>query len=411
LSSARSSSIGPSTPDTESASTGAVAARFRFFVAVSPGLESLLGTELERLGIRGRVLPGGVECSGTLEDLWLIHDSSRLAESVRLRMRPFVATSFAELEHHLKRLPWHAYLREQVIPRVSVVCEKSRLYHTEAIKERVLSAVADRWRKRPLTAEARGPTEPSGEDSHASKIHVRIVNNSVQTSIDASGELLHRRGYRVHVGAAPLRETLAAAMVQLLMSLASERAFTRLWDPCCGSGTLLSEWLLTCLPSAPKLKRAFAFENWPIHSADRYADWLVRRADAPRDASATGDGYRAFGSDRDPDAISAAKHNISLAGIAQHCELIPKDFRTAATEIPRVTALATNLPYGVRLEDKAAARKLFAQLDRLLLQRPDLSPVVVVSAVSPPSEVAQRWHRAATFANGGLRVSAWTKRD
>jgi putative N6-adenine-specific DNA methylase len=380
------------------------ACRFRYFVAVSPGLESLLHAELGRLGIRGQITPGGVECAGTLETLWAIHHQSWLAESARLRLRPFRATSFDELEQGLKRLTWHAYLRPGLPFAISVVSHKSRLYHTDAIAERVRRVIEVGWSLAGTsTAGLQGPLDRPQATGIQGKLQIRVSRDIVQVSIDASGIRLHRRGYRTHVGTAPLRETLGAAAIQLLLTLAPSQPIRRLWDPCCGSGTLLGEWLLMRSGKTRFDERPFAFESWPIHPKPEYAAFLERQVQPPSlDLDCL-----AFGSDIDLKSIEAARHNLAVAQVLERCELRAEDFRNAATRIPANTAVAANLPYGVRLQDQRASATLFGDLDRLLQARSDLRPVVVLNTIAPPNQTQGNWQRLATFANGGLRVNAW----
>src|SRR5262245_16561985 len=184
---------------------------FRAFAACSPGVESLLASELTALGATGESERGGVEFSGSRELLWRVLRESRLAESVRVRLRAFEARTFAELESGLARLPWHAYLDRGAFGagrvRIDVTCKKSRLYHSDAVAERVEQVIAARL------GQALVEHDGVGSQIHSiARVFVRILRDRVQVSVDASGERLHKRGYRVEVSRAPLRETLAAAL-------------------------------------------------------------------------------------------------------------------------------------------------------------------------------------------------------
>lgn len=359
--------------------------------------------ELRDLGICGHQAKGGVECSGSVETLWSVHQFSRLAESVRLRLRPFEAHGFPELEQNLRRLPWHAYLRKDDPFTLSVTCQGSRLYHTEAISERVTRIIQTCLEGRAQTR-ADSPDEPNAHVLPPQKLHVRVHRNLVQVSVDASGGRLHRRGYRTHVGDAPLRETLAAALVQLLRQRAAERV-VRLWDPCCGSGTILAEWLLARRDWAAT-RRSHAFERWPVHAGAAYDAWLATLEPSPP----THEALRAYGSDINPRSIDAAHHNLVLARLDSSCELFAQDFHDAASRIPMHTAVASNLPYGVRLTDTRSASRLFQSLDELLWERRDLRPAVLLLALVRLPQTRCAWEPIATFANGGLRVTAWSIR-
>jgi putative N6-adenine-specific DNA methylase len=364
----------------------------KFFATVTPGLERWLDRELRALGVSGRVLRGGVEARGNIEQLWTASAGSRLAESVRVRLKPFRATSFAELERGLARLPWHAYLRPHAAPQISVTCHKSRLYHSDAVSERV---------RRVLEA-CLGST---AAEHGCAAVFVRIDRDIVQTSIDASGERLHRRGYRTHIGEAPLRETVAAALVRLASEALGERSapaepVPQLWDPFCGSGTIPIEWVLFRQGELPGAQRGFAFERWPIHDPAIYAEWLARARSGPSMASTA----FAFGSDASPKALRAAEHNALAAGLAQQCRFMCADFEQAARQVPAGALIVTNPPYGVRLA-RSGLSEVYARFERLLSTRTDLRPVVMACGFAPYLEHTRLdWTVAAEIKVGGLPV-------
>ncbi len=371
----------------------ATASTSLYFAVVSPGLESLLATELQEFGLMPRARRGGVEWRGTPESLWLVHHRSRLAEGVRARLKSFQATNFPALEQGLERLPWHAYLRAGAPVRISVTARKSRLFHTGAIEEHARRAIAARLGACPVPSQS--------ED--ASEIHLRLERDEVQPSVETSGERLHRRGYRTHVGPAPLRETLAAAAARLLDDASPERAEAPVWDPCCGSGTLLMEWLLRRQAGPLSGDRHFAFERWPIHDAAAYAIWKARQ----RDASGTARLGRALGSDRDSRVLGAARRNAERAGVQAACTWLEGDFKDVARLVPEGQRVLTNLPYGKRLAAGKAQSSAFADLDGLLGARPDLRPALVLTTAPLPRKARCEWQTVARFANGGIRVTAW----
>jgi putative N6-adenine-specific DNA methylase len=366
----------------------------KLFATVTPGLERWLDLELQALGVSGRVLRGGVEARASIEQLWAVSVWSRLAESVRVRMKPFRATSFAELERGLARLPWHAYLRHQAAPRVSVTCHKSRLYHSDAVAERTRRVL-----ERGLGS--------AGAEHRCPTVFVRIDRDVVQASIDASGERLHRRGYRKHIGEAPLRETLAAALVCLADDALRSRSVpadrpVELWDPFCGSGTIPIEWMARRRRELPGARRGFAFERWSIHDAGAYAAWLARELAKQRPATAC-PGF-AYGSDASTQALRAAEHNVQAAGLSQYCRWLHGDFEQAASQIPSGALIVTNPPYGVRLA-RAGLTQLYARFERLLTVRTDFRPVVMACGFAPYLEHSSLgWNVAAEIKVGGLPV-------
>lgn len=358
-----------------------------FFVASSPGLEPALGQELAELGLPGKELEGGVELRGTTEDLWRTCLSCRLGESVRVRLRPFRARDFDALRTGLERLPWHAYLPRDVEARVDVTCHRSRLWHSDAVRERVLDVLAARRGVRPASDKA--------DDPERMRVFVRLEHDQVQVSIDASGERLHRRGYRTHVAEASLRETLAAALVRF-SAPRGERAPV-LWDPFCGAGTILCEWLEAELGRLPGARRTFAFERFPTHDAAVYEALRARLSVE----TSQGIVPHAFGSDIDPKAIAAARSNAESAGLSGHVTLLGEDFERAADRVPRGATVITNPPYGVRIEEG----NVLSRLSRVLSVRTDLRPVVLLlGGEARRHQSGLSFITVAKTKNGGLPV-------
>ncbi len=299
------------------------ATRYLTFVGVTPGLEEALAAELEALELGApKRLEGGVELRVPREGLWRVARWSRLAESLRVRVGRFEAKSFAELEDRLGRLPWAAYL-PGAGGEVRATCRKSRLYHSDAVVERARRVLQGR-----LGSSAPGPA-----------VHLRLDHDEVTVSVDAAGERLHKRGWRQDVGAAPLRETLAAACLRLSGWAPGQT----LWDPFCGSGTLVVEAaaMAAGLP-APTAERGFAFELWPTHDAAAYAAF-VGAEPPPRPA-----GLVATGSDLNPAEIEAARRNAERAGVTAHVSLLAGDVAEAGKQVGPVDFIVSNLPYGER---------------------------------------------------------------
>lgn len=367
--------------------------QFEYFAACAPGLEPLLRAELARLGLAATVTPGGVTGRSAWPGLWNLHLKSGLAESVRLRMKSFEAHSFAALEEGLARLPWHAFLWRGQPLDLRVTCEKSKLYHSDAVAERLERVIGERLAK---GRKHEGSLAPA-------RVHLRLVRDRVTPSIDCSGERMHRRGYRTDVEAAPLRETLAAAMVELLESLAAGRGHPigELWDPFCGSGVLPLEWLRRAHGVLPGAERTFAFEAWPTHDQAAYEAHKRAALDAARVASAA----RAYGSDIDPKAIQSARNNAERSGLAAYATFTAADYAKALTEIPSGAAVLSNPPYGKRIGSADRSRKLFTSLARAIATRKDLGPVVL--ACPDPRWLPERdgWKALVKTSHGGVPLS------
>ena len=357
---------------------------------MSPGLEPWLANELRELGLEGKTSSGGVELRLSTEQLWQAHHETRLAEHIRVRLRSFQACHFSEFVKGIRRLPWHAYVDRNLDLDVRVACHRSRLWHSDAVAERTERTINEQLGISPST------TAGAGHDAQQT-VYVRITGDRVQPSVDASGERLHRRGRRILTGRAPLRETLAAALIRILLR-STTGPVVSLWDPFCGSGGILLEWVESRLGIPAGRDRTFAFEHWPIHDAAQYAEWLSNRT-PPRAEPAL-----AFGSDIDRHALAAAQGNaekLNHAGFVWHAG----DFESFADAIPPGTAIVTNPPYGVRSLDRAAYGRLLRRFEDLVSARADLRPVVMLLP-DPFQPWVPRlpWQRVAQFYNGGLAV-------
>lgn len=324
------------------------------FAIAAPGLELLVTSELRALGYDAHPEPGGggARWTGDLKsveraNLWL-----RTASRVVVRAAEFRARSFFELERHARKIPWERFSRPGAPVTFRVTCRKSRLYHSDAVAQRLGEAI-----ERRLGAASRFAVSDADEDSEvptvpAQQFIVRVVKDVCTVSADTSGELLHRRGYRQAVGRAPLRETLAAAM--LIGS--GWTGDTPLLDPLCGSGTIPIEGAMIARRMAPGLQRTFAFMDWQEFDREEWSGLHdeARAAVLPRSSVSI------QGSDRDAGAIVSALSNAERAGVASDIEFVER----AISDIHPPAGpglLATNPPYGVRVGETAALRDLYAQ--------------------------------------------------
>lgn len=323
-----------------------------FFAITAPGLEALTAAELIALHITpSGTEPGGVHFGGAIESLWRANLHLRTASRVVVRLGEFPARHFADLERSARKQPWGDYLARGRATRLRVSCKKSKLYHSDAVAERVAHVIGAATGA--ATEPARGREDEELEDVGSQLVLVRLYRDVCTISIDASGELLHRRGYRLATAKAPVRETLAAAM--LLASGWHTEA--PLLDPMCGSGTIAIEAALLARRIAPGARRRFAFESWPgfertayTHLVDAARERELPRAPAPIVAS-----------DRDAGAVDAAASNAERAGVRGDLEITRRAL-SAISPPPAPGWIVTNPPYGVRVGDRGALRDLYAQL-------------------------------------------------
>lgn len=318
----------------------------RFHAVCAPGLEAVTAAEVAGLGgAEVAITRGGVGFSGPLvlgfrANLWL-----RTAVEVRLRLASFHAPSEHLLAERAREMEWRAFFPagDGVDVRVSTV--HSHLAHEGVVAE--------------LVAAAAGASPAAGAGP---RLYVRLDNDTCTLSIDMSGELLHRRGYRQEPGRGPLRETLAAA---LLLAL-DWNGTTPLVDPMCGSGTFLIEAALIARRIAPGLRRSFACESWPV--SERMT-WAALRAEAESLALAAPPAPIA-GSDRNAGAVGVARRNAERAGVADHIVLERRFLADAAPPPGAGPGLViSNPPYGRRVTEVADLGPLYAEIGRVLAAR------------------------------------------
>ena len=366
------------------------------YAIVAPGLEALALAEAHALGIAAIAEDGGIAWTGDAHSALLANMSLRIASRVVVRLARFEARSFAELERHARRIAWSRVLRAGDAVRFRVTCKKSRLYHSDAVAQRLADAV---MRTLPGVRAEGGSVEDDemGEEEDVTLIIVRLMRDWCTVSADSSGALLHRRGYRLATAKAPLRETIAAAM----LAAAEWDGVSALVDPLCGSGTIPIEAALQARRIAPGAHRTFAMERWPgmsITLGERVRAELATRMLATSAAMIVG-------SDRDAGAIAAATSNADRAGVTADLTLAVRSVSAAVFPEAGKGWIVTNPPYGVRVGESDRVRDIWAQFGTVLRER---APGWRVALLSPDPALERQLkiplRVAATTSNGGIPV-------
>ena len=333
---------------------------------------------------------GGVAFAGKIEHIMRANLWSRVANRVIVRIDEFHASTFHELERKAKKIEWARFVSSGQTVRFRVTCRESKLYHSDAVAERLGKAVA-------AATGAKVEAESDEESESESQLFiVRIVNDECTVSVDSSGALLHRRGYRQAVAKAPLRETLAAAMLY-----GSEWDMSApLIDPMCGSGTIPIEGVMMARKIAPGINRSFAFEQWPDHDP---TSWEAIKEKA-RSTALPNSPAPIIASDRDAGAITAACENAERAGVAGDIEL--RERSVSAVEFPGDPGwVVSNPPYGLRVGESDTLRNLYAQLGKIMRDRAQGYRLALLSA-DENLEAQLRLELAEVFrtSNGGIPV-------
>lgn len=307
-------------------------ARYELFAACLPGLESLLAGELQALGLAATPVPGGASFCGDLVDAMRAGYWLGTASHLLLRVACFPCRALGELERKARALPWGAWLRAGAPVRVHATSRLSRVYHTGAVEERVLRAIA--------ASLSTPPAPVIGPEATTAQVRVRFLGDECSVSIDSASTPLHRRGYRLATAKAPLREDLAHALV-----LASGwRPGDAIVDPFCGSGTLVIEAAGLALGLPPGRLRPVPFAHLALFDANAWERVQKSRPSTPGTIG---------GSDRDQGAIDAATGNAERAGVASAvaltCAPLGSTPFLAAERAPQRGVVVANPPFGRRV--------------------------------------------------------------
>ena len=355
----------------------AAADDLRMFVVAAPGLEPVVEREVRALAGAREVTPvaGGVELRGSPETLYRANLWLRTATRVLVRVGEVEAREFARLRRGVEKLPWRRFLGGGAL-EFHVSQTRSRLYHTGAVAENLELALRD----------------AAGKDAGGA-IYARGERDRWTLSVDSSGELLHKRGWRLDATEAPLRETLAAAML-LLCEWNPE---TPLCDPMCGSGTIALEACALAMRRAPGVARGFAFQRFPNFDAALWQRLVDEAKAGERPPLAP-----IVASDRDARAVKATAENAARGGFA-----ISVTQSALGDVVPPAQPglVLLNPPYGRRLGDPRALKRQAIDIGRWLRARcGGWRAGILVPARAPAAAFGLTLRASHDLRNGGLRV-------
>lgn len=328
--------------------------QFELMATATFGLESLVADELRKLGYdktqveNGKVTFLGDELAICRTNLWL-----RTAARVRVKVGEFEATTFDELFEKTKALPWARWIPKNAEFPVEGRSVQSTLFSVSDCQAIVKKAVVES-----LKSEYKLDWFP--EDGPLMKIEVALLKDVVTLTIDTTGPGLHQRGYRAQATGAPLKETLAAALVTLAKWY-PDIAFI---DPFCGSGTIPIEAALMAHNIAPGLERDFASETWPWIAPELWAKARTEAQDLIRPAKPD----YLIGTDIDERALRIARHNAEKAGVSESIHFQCLEVKDLVTS-KKYGKIVTNPPYGERFGEEAEINQLyreFAQIKKSL---------------------------------------------
>jgi len=341
------------------------------------GVESIAADEFRRMGFeKVDVENGRVLLEGDFNMLARANINSRFAERILINMGQFNATTFTELFDKVKSLPWERFIgQDDAFPVAAGSSINSTLFSIPDCQSIIKKAIVNRL-------SSKYGISWFAETGAEFKIRFTIIKDNVTVTIDTSGEGLHKRGYRRNSNDAPLKETLGAAMCDLARIFPDSQVY----DPFCGSGTLLIESALMATKTAPGLRRFFAAERFGSipktvwqQERMRAQDLIIKNVD-----------FKAQGYDIDPASVELTLANAKKAGVEKYVKAAVADIKDFKTPDERLLVI-TNPPYGERLLDVAEAEKLY----KIMGERFDRAQGKKYFIISPHDEFEKHFGQTA----------------
>lgn len=359
------------------------------------GLEGVVAGELKRMGFEAKGFHGGATFEGTLEDAFRANLWLRTADRVLLYMGRFKALTFDSLFEQVRALQWEELLPRDAQVYVTGTCARSQLMSVSDVQAIAKKAIVERMK-------AAYGLNWLPEDGARYHVDVHIHQDEATISLDTSGAGLSRRGYRTLNATAPLRETLAAAMI----ITSPWWPWLPFYDPLCGSGTLPIEAAMIALDRAPGLTRGFDMEKWACVDA-RALGALRTEAQQRFEAAKAEKKIEIYGSDIDEHVLRLAAAHRAQAGLNGLVNLEKRALREAVLPADR-GAVVTNPPYGERLGDEQQARNLCRELSGLLRGHDDWTLTAITSLRDFEKAYGRRCTKRRRVFNGRIECEILT---
>lgn len=317
----------------------------RLIASATMGLESVVKEECLDLGFRNiEVFNGRVEFDGDFKDLVKANIHLRCADRIFIKMAEFKAVTYEELFQNIKKIDWQTFIPENgEFPISWVSSVKSKLYSKSDIQKITKKAIVEKLKEK-------YKREIFLENGSLYAIKIQCHNDNFIVMLDSSGEALNKRGYREKQKIAPIKETMAAALVKLSKWKSDEI----LLDPMCGTGTIVIEAAMIAKNIAPGVNRNFVSEKWEIIDENI---WIDARDEAFSNENEDVE-LKIYASDIDEESISIAKENAKKAGLDDDIIFEVKDFRDVEIK-SKYGAIIVNPPYGERLMNDGDIEKLY----------------------------------------------------
>ncbi|MBR7926886.1 class I SAM-dependent RNA methyltransferase [Aerococcaceae bacterium zg-ZUI334] len=362
---------------------------YSLIATAAAGIESLVNQELKQHGYQTQTENGRVRFSGTARDIAFTNLWLRTADRIKLLFGEFKATSFEQLFDQTYALPWEDILPLDAEFPVSGKSQKSKLYSVPNCQRIVKKAIAKRLMD---FYHRRTPLQETGAKY---PIEVAINKDIVMLTLDTSGSSLFKRGYRIDKGGAPLKENMAAALIQLT----TWHPDRPLYDPTCGSGTILIEAALIGHNIAPGFNRSFAAEEWSMLNPEV---WQEVRDEAESLANYDIE-LDLLGTDIDHRMIEIAKQNALEAGVADSITFKQMQLSDYVPD-KEYGILISNPPYGDRLLDEEKVHELYRQMGEVYRKMPTWSKYILTSDEAFETYYGEKATKKRKLYNGALKV-------
>jgi putative N6-adenine-specific DNA methylase len=380
-----------------------VGSRHEFFAVVHPGFEETARQELLGLGTEAPAIggSGGIGFAGRLEEAWRVNLGAGTISRLLMRLCEFKATGFGEFRARMAAFPWELHIADKARVRFAISAARSRLWHEGKLEEEAARAIAER-----LAAHGRRADLAKVRESGAAsfqQLFVRFNENRCQVSLDTSGDLLYRRGHGKFTEGAPLRETLACAV---LRAAAVER-YRVVIDPFCGSGTFALEAGAIFSGRPVNIARPFAFQGWPSFKPARFRHVREELQREMKEKSPAGP-HKIFSSDIDPKSAATAQRNVENAGLASLAEVDQADFfhLHPPDRDPAHVLLVMNPPYGARQEQGADIAALYRRIgEKVRRDYTGCGFAIIVPGLELEKALGLPHEKKILFRNGGIGVA------
>ncbi|MCP4136374.1 MAG: class I SAM-dependent RNA methyltransferase [bacterium] len=362
--------------------------RYNLIATSAFGLESVVAGELKGLGFNDLTTENGrIDFVGDERDIARCNLWLRSADRLLIKMAEFPATDFEELFQGALHVPWENFIPENGKMHVTGKAIKSQLMsvsHCQGIvKKAMVEAMKRKYNRSFFT-----------EDGPVYKVEIALLKDRATLSVDTSGPGLHKRGYRLNRGDAPLRETAAAALI-LLSKWRPERIFV---DPLCGSGTIAIEAALIGRNIAPGINRDFVSETWPLIPKKIWSSVRDEALEAVRDVE-----LQIFASDSDKRVFKKACDNAEAAGVLDDIVFQKKPLEEFSSK-KRFGCIVCNPPYGERMSDLKEVEDLYRSMGETFMELEDWSYFILSSHENFQKHFGKKADKNRKLYNGKIKI-------